>query len=135
MKLEKNELLARVLLPARTSGWHGVYRKLRIRGSMDYPLAGVAVALKPGNGQITEARVAITAVNPAPLIVKGASEAMQGRELNEEMASHVGELAARTAKPLTTSALTPEYRREMIRVFTKRAILQAMTNDRRPTTD
>ena len=34
-------------------------------------------------------------------------------------------LAARTAKPLTTSALTPEYRREMVRVFAKRAVLAA----------
>jgi CO/xanthine dehydrogenase FAD-binding subunit len=33
-------------------------------------------------------------------------------------------LAAKTAKPLTTSALTPEYRREMIRVFTKRVLLE-----------
>ena len=124
MRLEKNELLTRVLLPARTAGWRGVYRKLRIRGSIDYPLAGIAVAMK-GNGQVIEGKVAVTAVNPAPLLVKGASEALAGRELDEELAAHIGELAARTAKPLTTSALTPEYRREMIRVFTKRAVLAA----------
>ena len=124
IKLERNELLTRVLLPARTSGWKGVYRKLRIRGSIDYPLAGVAVALKRSNGHVAEGRVAITAVNPAPLLVKGATEALAGREVNEDVALQVGELAARTAKPLTTSALTPEYRREMIRVFTKRVILE-----------
>jgi len=39
----------------------------------------------------------------------------------------VGELAAKVAKPLTTSLLTPEYRREMIRVFAKRAVLGAGT--------
>jgi carbon-monoxide dehydrogenase medium subunit len=85
----------------------------------------VAVALKRSNGHVSEAMVAITAVNPAPLLVKGASEALTGREVDEQLALHVGELAARTAKPLTTSALTPEYRREMIRVFTKRAVLAA----------
>ncbi len=125
IKLDKNELLTRVLLPAKTAGWRGVYRKLRIRGSIDYPLAGVAVALKRSNGHVAEAKVGITAVNPAPLLVKGASEALAGREVDEELALHIGELAARTAKPLTTSALTPEYRREMIRVFTKRALLAA----------
>jgi 4-hydroxybenzoyl-CoA reductase subunit beta len=135
MRLERNELLTRVLLPARTSGWRGVYRKLRIRGSIDYPLAGVAVALNRSNGHIAEAKVALTAVNPAPLLVKGASEALEGREVSEELALQVGELAARTAKPLTTSALTPEYRREMIRVFTKRALLEAAANDHRPTTN
>ena len=125
MKLEKDELLTRVLLPAKTTGWHGVYRKLRMRGSIDYPLAGVAIALKRGNGHVVDARVAITAVNPAPLIVKGASEALAGKEVDAELALHIGELAARAARPLTTSALTPEYRREMIRVFTKRALLEA----------
>jgi carbon-monoxide dehydrogenase medium subunit len=58
--------------------------------------------------------------------VKGATEALAGREVNEEIALYIGELAARMAKPLTTSALTPEYRREMIRVFTKRALLAAI---------
>ncbi len=132
MKLEKNELLTRVLLPARTAGWRGVYRKLRIRGSIDYPLAGVAVALKRSNGHVEDVRVAITAVNPAPHLVRKAGEALKGREVSEELAAQIGELAARVAKPLTTSALTPEYRREMIRVFTKRAILEAITQSPKP---
>jgi CO/xanthine dehydrogenase FAD-binding subunit len=50
--------------------------------------------------------------------------------VNEELALQVGELAARMGKPLTTSALTPEYRREMIRVFTKRAVLEAAADIR-----
>lgn len=123
--LQANEILTRVFLPPSTAGYNGVYRKLRVRGSIDYPLAGVAVVMKRTNGQITDARVGITAVNPAPLIVKGASEALEGKMMNEELAAAVGDLAARIAKPLTTSALTPEYRREMIRVFTKRAVLAA----------
>jgi 4-hydroxybenzoyl-CoA reductase subunit beta len=46
MKLEKNEILTRIFLPETTAGWRGAYAKLRIRGSIDYPLAGVAVAIK-----------------------------------------------------------------------------------------
>jgi CO/xanthine dehydrogenase FAD-binding subunit len=53
---------------------------------------------------------------------------LAGKVVNEELAEAVGDLAARTAKPLTTSALTPEYRREMIRVFTERAVLAATNN-------
>ncbi len=125
MKLEKDELLTRVFLPESAAGWRGVYRKLRMRGSIDYPLAGVAVALRKSNGRVEGARVAITAVNPAPLLVQGAEQALQGREVDEESAAAVGDLCARVAKPLTTSALTPEYRREMIRVFAGRAVLAA----------
>jgi 4-hydroxybenzoyl-CoA reductase subunit beta len=124
-KLQPGEILSRVLLSSRSAGYRGVYRKLRVRGSIDYPLAGVAVALKRSNGHIADAQVALTAVNPAPVLVNGASEQMKERKMDEELASTIGDLAARTAKPLTTSALTPEYRREMIRVFAKRALLAA----------
>jgi 4-hydroxybenzoyl-CoA reductase subunit beta len=122
-KLASNELLTRIFLPQSSAGYNGIYRKLRVRGSIDYPLAGVAVVMKRSNGHIADARVAITAVNPAPVVVNGAAEALKGQSITVELAERVGNLAARTAKPLTTSALTPEYRREMIRVFTKRAVL------------
>jgi len=127
-KLNPNELLTRVFLPESSADYLGIYRKLRVRGSIDYPLAGVAVVLKRSNGHVADAQLAITAVNPAPLLVKGVSRLLEGRPIDESLAEAVGDLAARTAKPLTTSALTPEYRREMIRVFTKRAVLAAVTN-------
>jgi 4-hydroxybenzoyl-CoA reductase subunit beta len=127
-KLQPDELVTRVFLPESSADYSGVYRKLRVRGSIDYPLAGVAVVIKRSNGHVAEARVAVTAVNPAPLLVKGASELLAGKMVDEELADAVGNLAAKTAKPLTTSALTPEYRREMIRVFTKRAVLAAASN-------
>src|SRR5262249_25860858 len=125
MKLESNEMITRIFLPEATSGWKGSYMKLRIRGSIDYPLAGVAVAFKKNGGPIEAARVAVTAVNPAPLLVPAAEQAMVGKQVDEKLAAAVGERAAKTAKPLTTSALTPEYRREVVKVYTKRAVLAA----------
>jgi 4-hydroxybenzoyl-CoA reductase subunit beta len=127
-KLLPTELVTRVFLPAESADYRGIYRKLRVRGSIDYPLAGVAVAMKRSNGHVADARIAITAVNPAPLLLQHAGEMLIGRTVDEALADAVGDLAARTAKPLTTSALTPEYRREMIRVFTKRAVLAAASN-------
>jgi len=131
--LQPNELVTRVFLPASSANYRGVYRKLRVRGSIDYPLAGVAVVMKrslsgSGVGHVADVRIGITAVNPAPLLVNGATELLTDQIINEELAAAAGNLAARTAKPLTTSALTPEYRREMIRVLTKRAVLAAANN-------
>ena len=126
--LRSDELLTRIFLPESSADYRGVYRKLRVRGSIDYPLAGVAVVMNKSNGHIADARVAITAVNPAPLLVKGAGELLAGQTLDEASAEAIGDLAAKMARPLTTSALTPEYRREMIRVFTKRAVLAAAEN-------
>ncbi|MFY9561864.1 MAG: FAD binding domain-containing protein [Terriglobales bacterium] len=127
-RLQPNELVTRVILPASSAGYRGAYRKLRIRGSIDYPLAGVAVVIKRSNSHIEDARIGITAVNPAPLLVKGVTALLKGKSLTEELAEAAGDLAAKTAKPLTTSALTPEYRREMIRVFTKRAVLEVASS-------
>jgi 4-hydroxybenzoyl-CoA reductase subunit beta len=127
-KLLPTELVTRVFLPAASADYRGVYRKLRVRGSIDYPLAGVAVVMKRANGYVEDARIAMTAVNPAPVLVERVGEMLVGKAVDEALAEAVGDLVARAAKPLTTSALTPEYRREMIRVFTKRAVLAAASN-------
>ena len=125
-RLQLNELVTKIILPRSSIGYQGTYRKLRVRGSIDYPLAGVAVAVKRSNGHVEDIQIALTAVNPSPMLVAGLSGLLNNGRINESAAEYAGELAARTAKPLTTSALTPEYRREMIRVFTKRALLAAI---------
>ncbi len=127
-RLNANELLTRIILPHTSAGYRGVYRKLRVRGSIDYPLAGVAVVVKKSAGHIQDLQIAITAVNPSPVLVKGFETLLRNGCIDETLAEAIGELAARTAKPLTTSALTPEYRREMIRVFTKRAVMAITSN-------
>ena len=59
-KLQPNELVTRIFLPAESAGYRGVYRKLRVRGSIDYPLAGVAVVMK-------RSRMAmVSAMSPTP---------------------------------------------------------------------
>jgi 4-hydroxybenzoyl-CoA reductase subunit beta len=128
LHLSSQELVTRIHLPEASKGWRGSYQKLRVRGSIDYPLAGVAVALKLRDGRVEDARMAITAANPAPHLIKDLDARLVGMEVNAEFAEQIGELASRTAKPLTTSALTPEYRREMVKVFAKRALLDAAAN-------
>jgi len=124
--LARDELVTAVYLPARTAGRRGVYHKLRIRESIDYPLAGVAVALDVDrSGVCREARVAITAVNPAPLLVREAAEWLVGQKYSPELVERAAHAAIRTGKPLTTSASTPVYRRDILRLFTRRALEEA----------
>jgi len=124
--LAPDELLTAVHVPARAAGRCGTYQKLRIRNSIDYPLVGVAVALDVDvQGICRDARVAVNAVNPAPLLVNEAAGWLAGQKYSRELVEHVAEQAIRTGKPLTTSASTPDYRRDMLRVFTRRALEQA----------
>ena len=125
-KLQPHELVTRIILPRSSAGYYGAYRKLRIRGSIDYPLAGVAVAAKQINSHIEDLRIGITAVNPAPMLLKGIDTLIGNGASAEQITEAAADIASRTAKPLTTSALTPEYRREMIRVFTKRAVSELL---------
>src|SRR4029077_17940727 len=96
-KLQPNELVTRIFLPASAAGYRGVYRKLRVRGSIDYPLAGVAVVMKRTNGHVGDPRIVINAANHAPLLVNGANELLAGKAVDEALAEAVGDLAAKTA--------------------------------------
>ncbi|MCL5287295.1 MAG: FAD binding domain-containing protein [Acidobacteria bacterium] len=121
--LGRDELLTAVHVPARMAGRRGNYHKLRVRNSIDYPLAGVAVSMHvDSRGICRDARLALTAVNPAPLLVKEACEWLAGQPASPELIDRVAQQAIRTAKPLTTSGSTPVYRRDMVRVFTRRAL-------------
>jgi 4-hydroxybenzoyl-CoA reductase subunit beta len=123
--LAPGELVTGVHLPAQTADRRGTYQKLRVRNSIDYPLAGVAVTLDvDDSGICREARVAVTAVNPAPLLLPEAAEWLAGRKYSRELIERVAHAAIALGKPLTTSALTPVYRREMLHVFTRRALEQ-----------
>jgi 4-hydroxybenzoyl-CoA reductase subunit beta len=126
-KLEPDEIVTRIFLPRSSAGLRGSYRKLRVRGSIDYPLAGVAIACRRSNRHIDDLRIGITALNPAPMLVKGIADLLNGGRDSDTLADQVAELTARTAKPLTTSALTPEYRRQMVRVFTQRALSEMLS--------
>lgn len=126
LNLRRDEILTAVHVPPHMAGRRGSYHKLRIRHSIDYPLAGVAVTLDVGaDGVCRDARVALTGVNPAPLLIPEAAEWLRGHKLDAQAIERVARRAGQVGKPLTTSASTPEYRREMLRVFTKRALTAA----------
>lgn len=126
MRLQAGEILTRVILPESSAGLRGAYLKFRVRDSIDYPLAGIAVTLKlAADGTCEHGAIAVTALNPQPLLVSGASQALAGARLSGDLLEMLAELTGRAIKPLTTSVSTPDYRRHIAKVFVKRAISQA----------
>jgi len=131
--LERGEILTAAILPARKAGRRGIYNKLRIRNSVDYPLAGVAASLEvDARGVCRDARIAISAVNPAPILLKEAAAQLIGKKYSPELAENAAQAAICTGKPLTTSHSTPVYRREILRVFTRRALEETWKDRRTP---
>ncbi|MCI0444221.1 FAD binding domain-containing protein, partial [bacterium] len=119
--MHPDELLAEILIPAASRGYAGRYQKFRLRGSVDYPLAGVAISAKKTNGSVEDLRVALTAVNPRPVMLSD----LFNETVNltgPDLVDAIRKLAMKTAKPLKTSASTMEYRRHMLGVMIKRSL-------------
>jgi len=122
VRLAKDEIVTGVRVPARTAGLRGSYSKLRIRGSIDYPLAGLAVAMKLDDGVCSSVRVGLTGVNPAPMLVRDIPKLLEGERYSADRVAAAAHVVIQTGKPLTTSVSTPEYRRDILRVFARRAL-------------
>jgi 4-hydroxybenzoyl-CoA reductase subunit beta len=123
-RMDPDQILASVVLPASARGYQGAYEKFRLRGSVDYPLAGIAVVSKKSNGDLLDLRISLTAVNPLPILLKNPMQywAKGGSKNKAVFVEQVQKLAMRTAKPLKTSASTMDYRRHMLSVMVKRSL-------------
>lgn len=117
-----DEILTEVILPP-AAGWQSVYLKLRRRGSFDFPILGVAVALRPaGDGSIADARITLGAVASHPVEAKDAATLLIGQHLTPEKIDAVATLAAKRAKPLDNADLSMNYRKQLATIYIRRAL-------------
>ncbi|HET7291824.1 MAG TPA: FAD binding domain-containing protein [Vicinamibacteria bacterium] len=122
--LEKRpeEVLTEVQVPD-LRGWRAVYRKLRRRGSIDFPLLGVAVAAKLGRENVVEdVRIVLGAVHTHPVEAKDACVFLRGRALDAESIEMAAGIAYRPAKPLDNADLVYAWRKRMVRIEVARAL-------------
>lgn len=119
LTLEADELLVSVHLPMPAAGSVSAYEKSRIRGSIDFPLAGCAVRIAVADGKVADLRIALTAVNPYPHIVKG-TDAFVGRALDDEALDEIREMVRTQAKPMRTTTVRPWYRRRVVGALARR---------------
>jgi xanthine dehydrogenase YagS FAD-binding subunit len=98
--LETGELVTEIVLPAPAPGLVSSYRKVRARGSWDFALAGVALALVIDGGRVKEARVVLSGAAPVPWRARGAEAALAGRKLDAKSAAAAAEAAVVGAEPL-----------------------------------
>jgi 4-hydroxybenzoyl-CoA reductase beta subunit len=123
--LEAGEILTEVEIPVPSTPWGGDYQKLRYRGAMDFPLVGVAAVLNRSGESCAKAKVVLTAVGSAPVVVEEVSKLLEGQEPNEEIIAKAAEAAYEAAHPVANVGSTPLYRRKMVRLMAKRAIANA----------
>jgi 4-hydroxybenzoyl-CoA reductase subunit beta len=127
LALGPDEILTRLRLPA-PDGSRSSYVKLRRRSSMDFPLAGAAVALKMDRGVVEGCRLVLGAVASQPVELGDLVHGLVGQRLDEEAIEEVANAASRLAKPLDNADLSYVWRKRMVKEIVAQAFRQAATS-------
>ena len=126
--LKPDEILTGIDISAISPHFSGVYLKLSPRRAMDLAVVGVAVVLwLSADGSIcTDIRIALGAVAPMPIRAFKAEEIIRGQKLGDALIDETAKLAAEETKPITDLRGSMEYRKEMVKVLTRRGIQQVI---------
>ena len=132
--LQDGEILAGYKIPAppRNSCSGGAYKKYAIRGKVDIAIVGIASQLTlDQNFQMQDVRIALGGVAPTPFRAKNAEKVLTGCSPGENLFSVAAKIAAEEAKPIPDQRASAEYRKEMVGVWTRLSLEQAIQNARR----
>jgi 4-hydroxybenzoyl-CoA reductase subunit beta len=103
------------------------YVKLRRRGSIDFPIAGAAVAVQLDGGEVVGCRIVLSAVASHPLEAIAAEEFLKGKRVSADTLRETADIAAKPAKPLDNADLSHFWRKRMVRVVVEQALAEATT--------
>jgi 4-hydroxybenzoyl-CoA reductase subunit beta len=122
------EILTDVLLPEDAAAHHcrSAFWKLRRRGSIDFAVASVAVALwQQDDGTLARVRIVLGAVGSQPVVVDEAAALLTGQALTPESAAAAAHLARQAATPMDNTDFAPQWRGVMVERYTEAALREA----------
>ena len=121
LTLERGDVVTAVELPLE-EGWRSTYLKLRDRNSFDFPIVGLAAAVRLEGATVRDARIAITAVASRPMLVAAAAKAIVGTRLEDEAIAAAADAVHKAARPMDNTSGTISQRKRASRVFAERAL-------------
>jgi carbon-monoxide dehydrogenase medium subunit len=130
--LAQGEMLMAIRVPPPMPHAGAAYVRFTPRREMDIAVAGAGVwiALSEDHATITDARVALSAVAPTPLLVEAAGQALIGQAPTEDAFAEAAQMAQDAAHPITDVRGTRSQRRHLVGVLVKRALRTAITRAR-----
>ncbi len=121
--MEPDELLTEIAFPASRADERGLFLKLALRRAQAISVVNVAVVLqRDAAGEIQRARLALGAVAPTIVRATGAEAFLVNKTLTPGVIAQAGELAQAAARPISDVRGPAEYRAEMVKVLTMRAL-------------
>ena len=119
LAIGRDDVVVSVTLPDAT-GWRSTYLKLRDRNSFDFPIAGVAAAVRLEGERVVDARIAMTALASRPMAVD--ATALVGTTLDDDAIAAAADMVHRAARPMDNTSGTISQRKRAARIFTERAL-------------
>ena len=128
--LESGELLTAVRIPAMPGRTGSSFQRC-VRTAMDIAVVNCAAFVRlDEDGAVEDARIALGAVGPTPLRALSAESCLQGRRFDADAAAEAAECAAHDARPIDDVRASADYRKDMVRVLTRRAVENAFQRAR-----
>jgi len=126
--LKKEELLVEIQVPIPSPNARGIYLKHSTRGTIDLAIVNIAVVITLGsqNEVCEDIKIVLGAVASTPMRIKKAEEVLRSKRFDEDLVNQSAQVASGEAHPISDVRASAEYRKEMVRVFTKRAIREAL---------
>ncbi len=128
--LEPGEVLREILVAPQPANAGASYQRFTLRGGLALSVASVAAWLTLDDARIGTARVALGAVAPVPLLVEECASILSGQLPEDGVLSEAAEASAKAARPITDIRGSEEYRREIVSVMARRALVAAIERAR-----
>lgn len=125
--LQADEILTEIQVPKPPLHTGTAYRKFAImEGDAAIVGAAVSITLKPGNGACKDARIVLGGVATVAMRVKRAEKVLVGKKVEENLIAEAAQVASEEARPTSDMNASAEYKRELVKVFVRRAARQAL---------
>lgn len=124
--LKPGEIVTGIVVPPLQENESAAYIKHAVRKAMDLAIVGVAARIKVENGICVDAALGLGAVAIKPVRAPEAEAVLIGKALTDDVIAEAAEVAKANVKPISDIRASKEYRADMIKVFTKRAVKEAL---------
>ena len=120
--LQRGEILVEIRVPRMPPHTKAVYLKHATRGAADLAIVGVAVIATLDGESFRNVKIVLGAVAPTPMRARNAEKLLEGKDIDDALIEDAAQAASDESRPITDVRAPADYRREMVKVFTRWAI-------------
>ncbi len=125
--LQTGELMVEIQVPPMPPHTKGIYLKHSTRGTVNPAVVGVAAIVATDGKRCKEIKLVLGAVAPTPIRAKKAEAILRGEEIADTLIEKAAQAASDESSPITDVRASADYRKEMVKVFTRYALRNRIT--------